>query len=105
MNIKHYIKRRMKFKQSEITLGEALKQLDSMNPIKIIYNKKELYNDYDSKTVLEVLPDGNKVYGENTPPDVIVPVRYPDLMNKVIYVVNIEIVNHHHTILNIIGEK
>jgi hypothetical protein len=94
----------MKYKQSELELWEVLRQLDSMNPIKIIYNNKELYNDYDSKTVLKVLPDGDKVYGENTPPDVIVPVRYPELKNKAIYAINIEIVDHHHSILKIIGE-
>ena len=103
--MKHYIKRRMKYKQSELELWEVLKQLDSMNPIKVTYNNKELYNDYDSKKVLKVLPDGDKVYGEDTPPDVIVPVRFPELLNKCVYAINIEIVNHHHAILNIIGEK
>jgi hypothetical protein len=95
----------MKYKQSELELLEVLKQLDSMNPIKVIYNNKELYNDYDSKKVLKVLPDGDKVYGEDTPPDVIIPVRFPELLNKCVYAINIEIVNHHHAILNIIGEK
>ncbi len=102
--IKHYLKRRMKYKQSEVTLWEALKQLDSMCPIKIVYNNKELYNDYDSTTVLEVLPDGDKVYGENTPPNVIIPIRFPELLNNRVYAINIEVVHHHHAIVNFIGE-
>lgn len=102
--IKSSIKRRMKFKQSQIELWEAIKELDSMNPIKIIYNKQVLYNDYDSTTVLEILPDGEKIYGEKTPPDIIIPIRFPELLNKRVYNINIEIVEHHHSILTIIGE-
>lgn len=103
--MKRRIKQRMKYKQSEIEFWEALKLLDQMNPIKVVYNKKELYNDYDSKTVLEVLEDGDKVYGEDTPPDVIIPVRFPEILNKRVYAINIEIVNHHHSIVHMYGES
>lgn len=103
--MKHRIKRRMKYKQSEIEFWEALKLLDPMNPIKVVYNKKELYNDYDSKTVLRVLEDGDKVYGEDTPPDIIIPVRFPEILNKKVYTISIEIVQHHHTIVYMYGER
>lgn len=99
------IKQRMKYKQSEIKFGETLKMLDSLNPIKVVYNKKELYNDYDSKTVLRVLEDGDKVYGEDIPPNVIIPVRFPELLNKRVYAINIEIVDFHHSIIYMYGEK
>lgn len=102
--IKPSIRRRIKYGQSQIELWEAIKELDSMNPIKVIYNKQVLYNDYDSTTVLEVLPDGEKVYGERTPPDIAISVRFPELLNKRVYNINIEIVEHHHSILTIIGE-
>jgi hypothetical protein len=103
--MKRRIKQRMKYKQSEIEVWEVLKSLDPMNPIKVVYNKKELYNDYDSKTVLEVLEDGDKVYGENTPPDVIIPVRFPELLNKHVYAINIEVVDFHHTVVYMYGEE
>lgn len=103
--MKRIIRRRMKYKQSEIEFWEALKMLDPMNPIKVTYNNKELYNDYDSKKVLRVLPDGDKVYGENTPPDVIIPIRFPELLNKHVYAINIEVVDFHHTIVYMYGEE
>lgn len=103
--MKPRIRRRMKYKQSEIELWEALKLLDQMNPIKVVYNKKELYNDYDSKTVLRVLANGDKLYGEDTPPNVIIPVRFPELLNKRVYAINIEIVDFHHTIVYMYGEE
>lgn len=102
--IKRHIKKRMKYKQSELELREVLKELDSINPCKVTYNNKELYNDYDSKKVLRVDKNGDKIYGEDIPPNVIIPVRFPELLNKCVYAINIEIVDYHHAILNITGE-
>jgi hypothetical protein len=95
----------MKYKQSEIEFWEALKLLDPMNPIKVIYNKKELYNDYDSKTVLRVLANGDKLYGEVQPPNIIIPARFPELLNKRVYTINIEIVDFHHSVVYMYGEE
>lgn len=95
----------MKYKQSEIQLWEAIKMLDPFNPIKIVYNKKELYNDYDSKKVIEITEDGDKVYGENYPPDIAITQRHRDLLNKLVYSIKIDIVQHHHSIVYIKGEK
>lgn len=95
----------MKYKQSEIQLCEAIKILNSFNPIKVVYNKKVLYNDYDSKRIIEVLPDGGEVYGEEAPPEFIIPKRYPELWNKLVYSIKIDIVQHHHSIVYIKGEK
>ena len=77
--------KRMKYKQSEIEFWELIKKLDPLNPIKIVYNKKELYNDYDSKKVIEVLEDGDKIYGEILPAGIAISNRYPELLNKLVY--------------------
>lgn len=103
--MKPKIRRRMKYKQSVIELWEALKLLDPMNPVKVVYNKKELYNDYDSKTVLRVLANGDKVYGEVQPPNIIIPVRFPELLSKRVYTINIEIVEYHHSVVYMYGEE
>lgn len=95
------IKRRMKYNQSEITLSELIDKLDSWGPVKIIYNNKELYNDYNSKTCI----DGREIYGELFPYNIKIPSKFPELLNKKVYKINIEVVQHHHAIVNIIGEK
>ena len=95
----------MKNRYSEIQLWEAIKMLDQFNPIKIIYNKQVIYNDYDSKRIIEVLDDGTEVYGEEAPPEFILPKRYPKLTNKLVYSIKLDIVQHHHSIVTIKGEK
>ena len=102
---KKNLRKRMKYKQSEIELWELIKKLDSLNPIKIVYNKKELYNDDDSKKVIEVLEDGGKICGERLPPDIAISIRHPELLNKLVYSIKIDIVLHHHSIVVIKGEK
>ena len=99
------LRKLMKYKQSEIRFWEAIKMLDPFNPIKIVYNKKELYNDYDSKKVIELFEDGSKVYGERLPPKTAIASRYQDLLNKLVYSIKIDIVEHHHSIVYIKGEK
>ncbi len=103
--INRQIKRRMKYNQSEITLSELIDKLGSLDPVKIVYNNKELYNDYDSKTVSKVLDDGEKIYGELLPYKINIPSKFPELLNKKVYKIDIEILMHHHSIINIIGEK
>ena len=95
----------MKNRYSEIQLWEAIKMLDSFNPIKIIYNNQELYNDYDSKRVAYIYENGDKVYGETSPPDIAISTRHSDLLNKLVYSIKIDIVQHHHSIVVIKGEK
>ncbi len=99
------IKRRMKYNQSEITLSKIIQELDPLNPVKILYNKKVLYNDYNSKTVIKVFDDGTKIYGEFLPYDISIPSKFPELLNKKVYKIDIEVLLHHHSIVNIIGEK
>ena len=103
--INRQIKRRMKYNQSEITLSDLLNKLDSLGPVKIVYNNKELYNDYNSKTVIKVLDNGVKIYGELLPYKINIPSKFPELLNKKVYKIDIEVVEHHHSIVNIIGEK
>jgi hypothetical protein len=95
----------MKYNQSEIILSDLLDNLDSLGPVKIIYNNKELYNDYDSKKVIKILDDGEKIYGEYLPYNISIPSTFPELLNKKVYKIDIEVVEHHHSIVNILGEK
>lgn len=98
-------RKQMKYKQSEIEFREAIKMLSSFNPIKIVYNRKKLYNDYDSKKVIEVFDDGSKAYGEKYPPEIVLEKDYSHLLNKKVYSIKIDIVEHHHSIIYIKGEK
>ena len=90
----------MKIKQSEIQLWEVIKMLDQFCPIKIIYNKKVLYNDYDSK--VEIEPGA---FGETFPPEMALAQRHNELLNKLVYSIKIDVVQHHHSIVYITGEK
>lgn len=103
--INRQIKRRMKYNQSEITLSDLLDRLDSLDPVKIIYNNKELYNDYNSKKVIRIFDNGEKIYGELYPYKITIFSKFPKLLNKKVYKINIEVVEHHHVIIKITGEK
>ena len=61
--------------QSEITLSNAIEDVEIFAPCKIIFNDIVIYNDYDSTDVIDVLDDGTKVYGEIYPSRFIVPNR------------------------------
>ena len=52
-----------------------------------------------------MLDDGSKVYGERLPPDIAITQRHGDLENKLVYSIKIDIVQHHHSIVYIKGEK
>ena len=81
-------------KCSEITLREAIERADVFWPIKIIFNGIVLYNDYDSDVEVE---DG--VYGEVKVPMNVVPDRIWQFDKYIVTSMNIEIVEHHHSIL------
>lgn len=89
---------------SEITLYEAIKYVNSFCPVKIIFNDMILYNDYDSETVIEVLEDGDKLYGEIAPPLGVVPDRIRTFNESIVTSINIEIVDFHHSIVTMQGE-
>lgn len=89
---------------SEITLREAIEKINGLAPIKILFNGVELYNDYDSSVVIEVLEDGEKVYGERQLPLDVIPYRLWQIDNYVVYSLNIEIVDYHHSIVKIYGK-
>lgn len=91
-------------KCSEITLHEAVKMIDIFCPIKIIFNDIVLYNDYDSETVVEVLEDGEEVYGEILPPLVVLPDRIKCFEDSIVTSVNIDIVDYHHSVVTMDGE-
>lgn len=90
--------------QSEIKLEEAVEYIKDFSPIKITFNNKILYNDYDSKKVIEVLDDGSKVYGERLPPTRVVPDRIKTFSNSTVNSIRIQVVDYHHSIVMLQGK-
>ena len=84
-----------------------------------IQNAKELAKKLESKGVvdsalffsmfLDLTGKGDEiepgVYGERLPPDIAITQRHRDLLNKLVYSIKIDIVQHHHSIVYIKGEK
>lgn len=87
-------------KCSELTLIKALSKADIFLPVKILYNDEVLYNDYDSEIEIE-----EGVYGEKYPPMKIIPFRIRGYENKIVTSIEIEIVDHHHSIVKLQGEE
>lgn len=88
-------------KCSELSFKDILKDvLYSVSPAKIYYNNKEIYNDYDSTVEIEF-----NIYGEIAAPEVVIPERNPELLNKKIFSLQIEIVDFHHSIVWLKGEE
>ena len=87
-------------KCSELTLIKAISMADIFLPVKILYNDEVLYNDYDSEVEID-----EELYGEEYPPMKIVPFRISGYENKIVTSINIEIVDHHHSIVRIKGEE
>ena len=85
---------------SEITLCEAIKNVDCFCPVKIVFNGIILYNDYDEDVV--EIEDG--VYGENKPPMDVISDRLWQFDKYVVTSINIEIVEFHHSIITMQGE-
>ena len=94
----------MSIKVSEITLREAIEKVNGFAPVKIIFNGVILYNDYDSEVVVEVLEDGEKVYGEVLPPLGVIPNRLWQFDKYVVTSIKIDIVEFHHSIVTMNGE-
>lgn len=87
-------------KCSELTLIKAISMVDIFLPVKILYNDEVLYNDYDSEVEID-----EELYGEEYPPMKIVPFRIRGYENKIVTSIEIEIVDHHHSIVRIKGEE
>lgn len=86
-------------KNSEITLREAIEKVDAFCPIKIVFNGIVLYNDYDSDVEIE---DG--VWGEVDLPINVISDRLWQFDKYIVTSLNIEIVEHHHSIISMQGE-
>ena len=74
----------MKRKQSELTFGELTENLAW---IKIIYNGEVIYNDYDREETVESVRGIEEAYKD-----------------KIVYRMDVRIVDWHHCILTIRGE-
>ena len=82
---------------------EVLEDLRVFNPIKICFNDKELYNDWDSTTEIEP-----GVIGEVEPYLSVVPKRLKTALDKYDVLVTkfeVLIVEFHHSIVYMYGEK
>lgn len=90
-------------KQTEITLDEALKNLRGFYPVKVIFNNCILYNDYDDEVPSGEDAEGELVYGEVYPASQVIPKRLYRYNEYVVTTVNVEIVQHHHSIVTITG--
>ena len=84
---------------SEITLLEAIRYVDNFCPVKITFNDIVLYNDYDSDLEVE---DG--VYGEMRHPLDVIPDRLWKFDRYIVTSLSIEVVDFHHSIVNLCGE-
>ena len=91
-------------KHSEITLLEAISMIDNFLPIKIYYNDEVIYNDYDSENIIEVLSDGTRICGEIFSPKEVIPSRIRNREKNIITSINIEFIQHHHSIVTLYGE-
>lgn len=90
-------------KCSEITLRQAIGYINNLSPIKIIYNGCTLYNDYDSTVVAARTEDGECIYGEILPPACVIPDRIQPIDNYIVTSINIDIVDFHHSIVEMHG--
>lgn len=87
----------------EMPILEVLDKLDMFAPVKICFNDSVLYNDYDATEENEV-----GIIGESVPHMLIVPTRLKTALDKYdIYVnqIDIRIVDYHHSIVYLYGEK
>ena len=87
-------------KCSELTLIKAISLIDIFLPVKILYNDEVLYNDYDSEVEID-----EELYGEEYSPMKIIPFRIRGYESKIVTSIEIEIVDHHHSIVRIKGEE
>ena len=92
-------KKRKYKNNSEITLDEILKHINNFNPVKVTFNDVVLYNDYDSEVEVQ-----NGIYGEIMPLLKVVPDRIQNFKKSIVYSINIEIVDFHHSVVEIKGE-
>jgi hypothetical protein len=87
-------------KTSELTIRDIIEKIDTFAPVKIIFNDIVLYNDYDDDMV--EIEDG--VWGENKPPLDVIPSRLWQFDKYIVTSLNIEIVQHHHSVVTMQGK-
>ena len=90
-----------------LTLREVLDYIENFKPIKIVFNGKEVYNDYDSDKVIDVLYDGTQVTGEKWGYQYVIGDcdRAGYYLDYIVDSINIEVVQQHHSIVSITGRS
>ena len=87
-------------KVSDIKLYEVIDKLSDSATVKVTFNGTEIYNDYDSTTEVT---DG--VYGEVYPISMVAADRIKDFKDSIVKSINIEIVDFHHSVIEIHGKR
>lgn len=85
---------------SELTLREAIEKINCFAPVKIVFNDVVLYNDYDE----DVIEIEEGVWGEIKPPIDVVPDRLWQFDRYIVTSLNIDVVDHHHSVVTMYGE-
>lgn len=86
-------------KVSDIKLYEVIGKLGDSSTVKVTFNGEEIYNDYDST---KAVADG--VYGEIYPLSMVATDRIDGYKNSIVKSINIEVVDFHHTVIEIHGK-
>lgn len=76
-------------KCSSLTLAEAIKLVDKFLYVKITFNDRVIYDDYD--------------HNEYESPDVTIPMRIERFSNSIVYAIEIDMVQHHHSVIRMYG--
>lgn len=77
-------------KASTLTLEEAINLVDAFLYVKITFNDRVIYDDYD--------------HNEYESPYAAIPRRIERFRNSIIYSIEIDMVQRHHTIIRMYGE-
>jgi len=85
-------------KVSDIKLYEIIDKLEEFNPVKVTFNNRVIYNDYDSTTEV-----AKGIYGELYPMSMVAPDRISDFKDSIVKSIEIDIVDFHHSVIKIKG--
>ena len=77
-------------KCSSLTLDKAIELVDEFLYVKIIFNDRIIYDDYDKN--------------EYESPYVVIPRRIEGFRNSIVMAIEIDIVQHHHSVIRMYGE-
>ena len=86
---------------SKIPLKDIIQYIDNFLPVKVTLNGVDLYNDYDSTKLIEILDDDTMVYGEKYSLNHVWMSRIENFEDYIVTSINIIIVDYHHSIIHL----